>query len=174
MVKHVSKDGQLLGPLWAKLSDTLFAMFSRYVLGERAERCLERVTSWQEGYPVDLCAGRYSCTVARPLRGLPLWSCTNMRLERSRTFTTCLTSHQVQRFWRQYLQEGDSCEICARFILMGVHSKRLSPHVERVEIRRHLVAVEVRWTADVVKILPMLSSTFYHEYDMYHSGSIVS
>ncbi|CAM9737503.1 unnamed protein product, partial [Hapterophycus canaliculatus] len=31
MVKHVSKDGQLLGPLWAKLSDTLFAMFSRYV-----------------------------------------------------------------------------------------------------------------------------------------------
>ncbi|CBJ27024.1 conserved unknown protein [Ectocarpus siliculosus] len=30
MVKHVTKEGQLLGPLWAKLSDTLFAMFSRY------------------------------------------------------------------------------------------------------------------------------------------------
>lgn len=31
MVKHVTREGQLLGPLWAKLSDTLFAMFSRYV-----------------------------------------------------------------------------------------------------------------------------------------------
>eukprot|EP00903_Cladosiphon_okamuranus_P005971 g5895.t1 len=30
MVKHVTREGQLLGPLWAKLSDTLFAMFSRY------------------------------------------------------------------------------------------------------------------------------------------------
>ncbi|CAM9396300.1 unnamed protein product [Discosporangium mesarthrocarpum] len=30
MVKHLSKEGHLLGPLWDKLSDTLFAMFSRY------------------------------------------------------------------------------------------------------------------------------------------------
>lgn len=30
MVKHVTREGQLLGPLWAKLSDTLFTMFSRY------------------------------------------------------------------------------------------------------------------------------------------------
>lgn len=29
MVKHVTREGQLLGPLWAKLSDTLFTMFSR-------------------------------------------------------------------------------------------------------------------------------------------------
>ena len=29
MVKHVTREGQLLGPLWDKLSDTLFAMFSR-------------------------------------------------------------------------------------------------------------------------------------------------
>lgn len=31
MMKHVTPEGQLLGPLWDKLSDTLFAMFSRYV-----------------------------------------------------------------------------------------------------------------------------------------------
>lgn len=29
MLKHVTREGQLLGPLWDKLSDTLFAMFSR-------------------------------------------------------------------------------------------------------------------------------------------------
>ncbi|CAM9584730.1 unnamed protein product [Choristocarpus tenellus] len=30
MMKHVSREGNLLGPLWDKLSDTLFAIFSRY------------------------------------------------------------------------------------------------------------------------------------------------